>query len=563
MAALFPSVWARGVGVLVLATAMAGLVAAANPELISPPRVAEPWARTPEAKADRALMTEIRERSEIMDNLRHLSDRIGPRLTGSKNLEQANRWTAEKMKDYGLENVRLEPWEIPVGWKRGTATGRLVSPDTGRSLMLASAGWSPGTDGPVQGPVVVMNLKTKGDLAKYKGKLKNAIVLRSPPATVSPVTDLRYGPPAVPKNLDPKAKSEEPQAKPAPKPQAPPPIMNSRQFRRELEDFLRAEGAAAVLVDSAKPHGLLVTTGAWRDGDRATEQTPLPVLFTAHEHYSLLYRLATQTDQPKPIVEIDVKNEFVDGPITVYNTVGEVRGSEFPDEFVVVGAHLDSWDLGTGTTDNGTGSSVVLEVARAIAARARAGYPPKRTIRFVLFSGEEQGLHGSKAYVRRHKDEMPKTSAALVHDTGTGQVLGFGLQGREAVRQVLEPELVSLNHLDGWVGLDLRSMGGTDHLSFEAVGVPGFACRQDMDEYRLTHHTQSDTFGKAKEPNLVQGAQAVGVTAYRIANLPELLPRQRPGQKTPKREPKSEQAQTEKEKVPATKPEPAPVPQSR
>src|SRR5262249_23214692 len=152
-------------------------------------------------------------------------------------------------------------------------------------------------------------------------------------------------------------------------------------------------------------------------------------------------------------VEVEVTNTLVPGPLTVFNTVGEVRGSEKPDEFVVVGAHLDSWDLATGTMDNGTGSCVVLETARAVAALAAQGHRPRRTIRFCLFSGEEQGLFGSKAYVAKHKDEMPNTSAALVHDTGTGKVTGFAMHNREAAKLVLEPELVGLKGLDGWQGL--------------------------------------------------------------------------------------------------------------
>jgi Zn-dependent M28 family amino/carboxypeptidase len=251
----------------------------------------------------------------------------------------------------------------------------------------------------------------------------------------------------------------------------------------------------------------------------------------------------------KTKVEVEVTNKFIPGPVTVYNTVGEIPG-EKADEFVVVGAHLDSWDLAQGTTDNGTGSCVVLETARLI---AKSGVKPKRTIRFVLFSGEEQGLHGSKQYVARHKDEMPKTSVALVHDTGTGKVLGFGLQGREVIKPIMDRELVSLKNADGFRGVSLRSMGGTDHLSFEAAGVPGFACDQDMDEYRLTHHTQSDTFDKAKEPNLIQGAQVMAVTAMRIANLPDLLPRDKPkGNFGGKRGQPEEKADPNKKDIPET-----------
>src|SRR5262249_52595237 len=151
---------------------------------------------------------------------------------------------------------------------------------------------------------------------------------------------------------------------------------------------------------------------------------------------------------------------------------------------------------------------------------------PKRTIRFVLFTGEEQGLHGSKAYVKQHKDELPRVSVCLAHDTGTGKVLGVGLQGREVLKPILETEFVALKEL-GFTEASLRSMGGTDHVSFEQAGVPGFALRQEMSEYRLTHHSQTDTLDKAKAPELIQGAQVMAVMAMRIADLPTLLPREK------------------------------------
>jgi hypothetical protein len=295
-------------------------------------------------------------------------------------------------------------------------------------------------------------------------------------------------------------------------------------FRRELTEFLRHEGAAVLLMDAAKPHGLLTMTGNWRGDDRVSGGEPLPSLFVAHEHYALLYRLAGRPEPARTRAEVEISNTFVPGPIPVYNTVGEIRGTEKPDEFVVLGAHLDSWDLGQGTTDNGTGSSVVLEAARIL---VKSGVRPKRTIRFILFTGEEQGLHGSRAYVKQHEDEMARTSMALVHDTGTGRVVGIGLQGRAAVKPVLEKELASLKEL-GVTEIDLRGMGGSDHASFERAGVPGFAVRQDPAEYRFSHHSQSDTLDKAREPDLVQGAQVMAVTAVRVANLPQLLPREKP-----------------------------------
>jgi hypothetical protein len=465
-----------------------------------------PHPRPAQSEADRILLAEIKDRSEIMKNLEYLSDHIGGRLTGSANLERASRWTAEEMRAYGLENVRLEPWEIPYGWERGRAEMKIVEPDTGRTLMIAARGWSPGTNGKVTADVVVLkNPRTKADLQAYKGKLKGAVVLLSEPAKVAPITDTSYGPPPAPKGG---VKRERPP---------------SDSFVEELLRFLKEEGVACQVTDSAKPHGLLVTTGSW-GSDRAAAKDGIARVFMAHEHYALLYRLASRPDA-KTRVEVDIQNKFIPGPITVFNTVGEVRGGEKPDEVVVVGAHLDSWELASGTTDNGTGSCVVLETARAVAKLAKEGRRPERTIRFCLFTGEEQGLWGSRKYVEKHKDELAKHSVALVHDTGTGKVLGFGTQGRAGIIPVLEPQLDTLKTLEGWKGLTTSGMGGTDHLPFERAGVPGFACRQDMDEYRLTHHTQSDTFDKAKPANLIQGAQVMAVTAVRVANLPELLPR--------------------------------------
>ncbi|HEY1187750.1 MAG TPA: M28 family peptidase [Gemmata sp.] len=514
-----------------------------------------PMPRSAPAEVDRLLLEEVKARSEIMKNLRYLSDEIGGRLTGSANLERANKWTAQKMKDYGLENVRLEPWEIPYGWQRGKAEMKIVEPDTGRSLMIASAGWAPGTKGKVTGDVVIFTARTKKDLEAYKGKLKNAVILRQPPAKVAPISDLNYLGTRPEKKDEPKKdepKKEEPKkdapkkdsadafgvafklqppAKEEPKKEQPKKDGGGgfgggfQQFQNEVNAFLKAEGAACVVSDSGKPHGLLITTGSWGRTDRVAAENGIARVFMAHEHYALLYRLASR-EKEKTRVEVEIENTFIPGPIVVYNTIGEIKGSEKPDEVVVVGAHLDSWELGSGTTDNGTGSCVVLETARAIATLAKAGNRPKRTIRFCLFTGEEQGLHGSYKYVEKYKDELPKHSLAIVHDTGTGKVTGFGLQGRTYMKDSLDKELAALKGLDGWKGLTAGGIGGgTDHWPFHKAGVPGFACNQDIDEYRLTHHTQSDTFDKAKEPNLIQGAQVMAVTAMRIANLPDLLPR--------------------------------------
>ena len=544
---------------------------------------AEKKSLTPAEQLDLKILDEVRNNSEIMKNLGYISDVIGPRLTGSKGLERANHYTKEVMEKYGLENVHLEPWEIPLGWQRGSISMKLVGPRE-VSIIACSNAWQPSTKGKVTGPAVIVDARTKEDLAKYKGKLKNAIVMQSAPRAIAPVTDNSYlgrpgvggavtapaptrptppattppgSPPATekPKTVIIDEPSDEQPPPPPPKlvtggtgdqpPATQPPATRppaggqppAGGGRRgggfggnffSIAEFLREEGAAATISDSGKPHGLLTTGGSWgRSADGKAPPDGVVSLTLTHEHYSLLYRLAK--DGQNPQVELEVKNSFIPGPITVYNTVGDIKGSEKPDEIVVVGAHLDSWDLGSGTTDNGTGSCVTLEVARVLAKLAKEGQRPKRTIRFVLFSGEEQGLHGSKQYCIRHKDEMDKHSLAVVHDTGTGRVINLGVLGREEMRKAFSPELTSLKavNFEGLVSGGMQ--GGTDHASFNGVGVPGMACYQDADEYRYTHHTQSDTLDKAKHPNLIQGSQVLAVVATRAANFPTLMPRERTG----------------------------------
>lgn len=520
----------------VAATGLAGIFIVVS-ALAQPPIPDEKIAQAA-VELDQKLIAAAKENSEVLANLTYISDVIGPRLTGSANLKRANDWAAEKMKSYGLTNVALEPWELPMAWERGTASARIVEPNNGINLTVAAMGWTPGTNGKVVGDVVVLkNVRSVQDLKPYEGKLKNAIVLRNEPSTVRPITDLS-GAPGMPTDrgkATPKGEGEKDKARPPRDDKAGekggrgnrPGGFDTRgtdfmRNRREIAEFLKNEGVAALLTDSGKPHGLLNMTGSWGGRDRVSSTDPLPTLFMTHDHYALLYRLATRPNAGPVRVEVDITNKLIPGPLPVYNTVGEIRGSEKPDEFVVVGAHIDSWDLGQGTTDNGTGTSVVLETARILAS---SGVKPKRSIRFVLFSGEEQGLHGSKAYVTKHKEDLKKNaSAALIHDTGTGKIMGISLNGREAIKPIMEQELASLKEL-GVTDFSLRTSGGSDHMSFEAEKVPGFMFRQDPAEYRLTHHSQSDTLDKAREADLIQGAQVMSVIAMRLANRPDLLPR--------------------------------------
>ncbi len=458
------------------------------------------------AATDAEILSEIHDHSEAMQNLEYLSDTIGPRLTGSPQLKQANEWTAEVMRKYGLVKVHLEPWTIAHSWTRGSAKARILAP-ADHPLTVASAGWSPGTQGTVRCPVVYFDAKTKADFEKYRGKLKGAVVIYQEPASLSP-----------PKLEDLNEEYVRPMQAPPPvkgQPSAPSPIAGLIEMARARNDFFKQEGVAAVLRDSNKPHGLLNMTGI---GGEKFEIGAVPTAFITGEGYRMIWRMLKRG----PVtIEVEMSNTFSDKPVEVYNTVGEIRGSEKPDEVVIVGAHLDSWDLGTGSTDNGTGSIAVLEAARTL---AKLAVKPKRTIRFVLFSGEEEGLVGSKMYVQAHRDELDKISGVLVHDTGTGRVLTLGLHDNYQVREVMDQVLLPLSELKLLEPSMARTFG-TDHASFDDVGVPGFWCIQNTAEYSKTHHSQSDTFDKVWKDDLNQGAQVIASWAYNTAQLPTLLPR--------------------------------------
>jgi carboxypeptidase Q len=456
--------------------------------------------------ADAQILKEIREHSEAMENLEHLSDAIGARVTGSPQLKQANEWTAEMFRKYGLTNVHLEPWTIAHSWIRGTAHARIVKPAE-HPLTIAAAGWSPSTPGVLHAQVVYFDAKKKDEFEKFRGKLKGAVVIYQEPTSLSP-----------PKPED--SRSEVVRAMQAPppmkgEPPAPSPYAVLQEAAKARTAFFKQEGVAAVLRDSNKPHALLNMTGI---GGEKFEIGAIPTAFITGEGYRMLFRMLKHA----PVeVELEMTNSFSDKPVEVYNTVAELRGSDKPDEVVMLGAHLDSWDLGTGSTDNGTGSMAVLEAARSL---AKLQLKPKRTIRFVLFTGEEEGLVGSVKYVETHKADLDKISGIFVHDTGTGRVLTLGLHDNYQDREIVDQEIAPLRELKLLEPSMQRSFG-TDHASFDDVGVPGFWAIQDSAEYTKTHHSQSDTFDKVWKDDLNQGAQVLAAWAYNTAQLPAMLPR--------------------------------------
>jgi carboxypeptidase Q len=458
---------------------------------------------------DKKILDQVKsDKPQLQADLTHLTDNIGPRMTGTPQLKQANEWAAEQFKSLGLSNVHQEPWKIANGWTRGAGTGasgKITKPAV-HELALAAAAWSLGTKGKLRARVVGVAINNPDDLQQYKGKLAGAIVLLGRPVeTVPPMN------PLLTPWLD--------DAIPIARPKSDKPFdfrAYVRKIRAELK-FLSEEKPGAVIFGSEKLYGLENMSTLSRDYKPAS----FPAAYATGESFRQLWRLA---DTGATEAEVNIEGSFSKGEVEVYNTVAEIPGTEKPDEIVIIGAHLDSWDLGTGATDNGTGSMAVLEAARAL---MKSGVKPKRTIRFVLFTGEEQGLNGSKEYVRKHKDELSKISAVLVHDTGTGKTLTLGLMGNYQARETLSYVLNPLARTKE-IGLSeptLREMGGTDHVSFDNEGVPGFWCVQDPVDYDKTHHSQADTLERVRWDDLAEGAQVMAVFAYNVAQLPDLLPR--------------------------------------
>jgi Zn-dependent M28 family amino/carboxypeptidase len=454
---------------------------------------------------DTKIVEQVKADARLKADLTYLTERIGPRLTGSAKLDEASHWTAEQFKAAGLANVHLEDWTIANSWTRGPATGRLVVP-TEQILTLAAAGWSPGTNGAVRGPVVGVIFEKVEDLEQYKGNLKGAIVLFGRPRKmVAPEFPL----------ATPWSESTIPLAHAVNEMPIDPAAY--RQARLAAMKMFAEEKVGAVLIASEKEFGLLNMSSQSREYQAGL----VPVAYSVREDYEMLWNLQ---EGGHAEAEVSIAGSLSGKPVQVYNTVAEIRGAEKPDEVVIIGAHLDSWDLGTGATDNGTGSMAVLAAARAL---QKVGVKPKRTIRFVLFTGEEQGLNGSRAYVKAHKDELAKISGVLVHDSGTGKVLTIGLMGNYAVRETIDHALYPLAKAKEieLVEPSLRREGGSDHVPFDEAGVPGFWCVQDVADYDKMHHSQADRLEHVRWDDLTEGAQVLAVFAYNVAQLPELLPR--------------------------------------
>jgi carboxypeptidase Q len=405
-----------------------------------------------------------------MRTLRELSDGFGGRLTGSPAYNKAAEWAADKFRSYGIKNVKLEPFTMNSGWVRGTASGQLLSPMS-RSLHLESLGWSPSTPaGGVRGEVLIVDDVTPEAVKALAPKMKDKIIV----VDVGKVFAHGWV-----KVLEP--------------------------LEASYKTF-KDSGAVGIVFPSGGRSNVLDA----EDPNWGSELLSMPGAQIGMEDFQLIRR---SLEKGPVTMQFELKNT-TSGPIQVNNVVAEIRGSELPDEWIIIGAHLDSWDYGTGAQDNGTGSVMVLDVARAIAAMGKA---PRRSIRFALWGGEEQGLLGSYAYTQAHINEISKCVAVLNTDNGAGHPKGWKVESRKDVQDAMQPiSDALLKDLSGGA-LSLETTYDTDHGPFMLQGVPALDLWVDMSHYGEVHHKSSDTYDKVDAIDLKAGTAIVAVTAWAVA----------------------------------------------
>ena len=505
--------------------------------------------QTPRENVDLQAMNKIRaealNNSHIMETVGYLTDVIGPRLTGSPNLDKAEEYAADKLCEWGLANVHLEPWgPFGRGWSLEDFSAKMIAPGFS-SLIAYPKAWCPGTNGTVRGEVVLLDAKTVDDLGKYKGKLKGKIVLFSPARAVAPnfqtegrrTTDeelLKL------ENAQPPQSRERSGMSPARRAEA---DLIFSKWR-----LVYSEGAAVVLEPGRGDAGTVYVTSAVIPPPVGApfEQRPnpwdsnkpivVPQAVVAAEQYNRIIRLV---DRHVPVeLEVAINARFYEQDMMSYNVIGEIPGTDLRDEVVMIGGCIDSWHAGTGATDNAAGVAVALEVMRILKS---LDLKPRRTVSIGLWSAEEQGAFGSRAYVAEHfgkrsdsrngqstaarlKPEYEKFSCYFNLDYGTGKIRGVYLQGNEAVRSIFRAWLAPLKHLGATTTsiLDI----GSDQVSFDEIGLPGFGFIRDfMEGSTRTAHTNMDVYDHVLEDDLKQSAAIAASFIYDAAMRDEKLPR--------------------------------------
>lgn len=515
-----------------------------------------------------AIRKEGMEHSKIMNTMHYLSDVYGPRLTGSPNHVAAAKWAAREMMSWGLENATLEPWEFGrPGWVNERAIGLMIKPvqDTLTFEVLA---WTPSTKGPIssepfhlvipQFPAAtnpnVMQNPTQEELTAYfesiKASIPGKIVLVGKPAVVP----VNITPPAkriaddvIKCRMDP---TKTPQDCPGgagfgggggqqvpPRPNA----LTGQQVATQLAAFLLENGAALRVNDAGREHGQIRAFGAFNYTAQPVWDINkvVPTIVMRNEDFGRITRLTTTSKTPVKL-DFDIRNRIVPDGVTSYNTVGEIVGTDKKDEVIMLGGHLDSWHSATGATDNAIGCAVMMEAARILKA---IGVRPRRTIRVALWSGEEQGLLGSQAYVKRHfgsaenpGPDFAKFGGYFNIDSGTGRARGMSVFGPPETSTVLREALKSFEDFGFFGALSTRSrgLGGSDNGSFNQAGLPGIGVQQDPIEYNLaTWHTNLDTYERIIEDDVKKSAIIIAAAVYALAMRDDLLPRFKAGEMPP------------------------------
>jgi len=535
----------------------------ATPPVVDPYAEVQPATETLDLTMYQRIRDEGLNHSHVMEFASALADGIGPRLTGSPNLAKANAWTRDTLTSIGLQNAHLEDWgEFGMGWQQLNTWARMTEPDTA-VLILQATPWSPSTPGPVTGDVAFVDIQTEKDFDEYKGKLAGKIVLFGAMRPVPPVNkplfdrntaqtleDVAEFP--VSEGVGGQTMTPEMQAR-----------MRARLERFRLIDriaqFFADEKVAAVIEPSRDGSNGGGSGGTFFDDNGATlGRTPyladkavkVPVAVAAIEGYGRLYRLVEAHVPVK--VEIDVETKVSGEHEHGFDTIAEIPGTDpnLKDQVVMLGGHLDSWIAGTGATDNGAGTVVAMEAVRILEA---LGVKPRRTIRIALWTGEEQGLFGSRGYCRDHfgsaklstapdqaqlpefmrraagplevKPEQKLISAYFNVDNGSGKIRGIYTQGNAAVAPIFEQWMAPLKDLDVTT-ITERNTGGTDHLSFDAVGIPGFQFIQDDLDYETrSHHSNEDVYERLQPADLKQIATVEAIFVYNAAMRDKMMPR--------------------------------------
>lgn len=511
-------------------------------------------AQSPE-RVDLNAMTRIRQEgltnSKVMETVAMLTDVIGPRLTGSPSLKRANEWTRDQLTTWGMANAHLEAWgPFGRGWSLEHCSVHMVAPQASPLIAVPKA-WTPGTNGVKRGKIIRVPKvpESEADLAPLKGKLAGAIVLTGTERELKPLDK-----PILSRYSD--EQLHEMTAVEFGR--------SGRQFDRDAlarriafgsswTKFLQDEGAIGVIEPSGWDRGVVRVSGT--RAYKAGEPDGVPALVMGIEHFNRIARLIDRKIDVE--LELDIRTTFHTADNMAYNTIAEIPGTDRnkKDEIVMCGAHLDSWHSGTGATDNATGSAVMMEAMRILKA---AGVQPRRTIRIALWSGEEQGLYGSEAYVAKNFAEWPeptdpaeiakpsflrkpvgpiklkpdhgKLSAYFNLDNGTGRIRGIYAEGNAALDPIFRAWIEPLRDL-GVTTVTSRGTGSTDHAPFKEAGLPGFQFVQDEVEYSvsgaggLTHHSNMDVYDRVQREDLIQASIVVAAFLYNAAMRDEMLPR--------------------------------------